>query len=84
MHRLALGLAVVLLCGVGMARADVAPDVTASISAAKAALPACEAAHCLGLQLHVTLSGDDHGLIATPAWLAAELATANRHFAAID
>lgn len=48
-------------------------------------LPACDAAraHCLGLRVHVPL--DDAGApIATPGWVAAQLATANRHFAAVD
>jgi hypothetical protein len=61
----------------GVANADVAHDV----AAVQAALPACDAAraHCFGLQLHVTVG--DAGLIASPEWLASELAAANRHFA---
>jgi hypothetical protein len=46
--------------------------------------PACPAgrAHCFGLRVHV--AADDHGPVATPAWLADELAQANRLFAPLD
>jgi len=48
------------------------------------AIPACDAtrAHCFGIQLHVATG--DKGLIASPEWLAAQVATANRHFAPLD
>lgn len=75
----------ILVCWLGTARADVAAETAADIAAdivtINAALPACEAAHCFGIQLHVVADG---GLIAKPDWLAAQVATANRHFAAID
>ena len=61
-------------------RADVAEDLTAI----RAAVPACDPArvHCIGLQLHI--AAGEHGLVATPDWVAEQVATANRHFAAID
>jgi hypothetical protein len=63
--------------GGGLAHAEVDAD----LAAAATALPACEAAraHCLGIRLHITAG--DAGLIATPDWLATQLAAANRHFA---
>jgi hypothetical protein len=67
----------ILVGWLGTARADVAAD----IAGINAALPACEAVHCFGIQLHVV---DDGGLVAKPDWIAAQVATANRHFAAID
>lgn len=45
-----------------------------------AAMPACgERAHCIAVQLHVTRRDD--GPIVTPAWLATQVAQADRHFA---
>jgi hypothetical protein len=57
------------------------PDELAAI---RAALPACDAerTHCFGLQLHI--AEDESGLAASPEWLAAQLAAANRHFAPLD
>jgi hypothetical protein len=54
------------------------------LAALVAELPRCaaERAHCLAVQLHVTLVDDRP--IATAAWLALELAAANRHFAALS
>jgi hypothetical protein len=70
------------LCAVGSGRAHA--DVDADLTAVAAALPGCEAtrAHCFGIQLHVTTSGD--GPIAAADWLALQFATANRHFASLD
>ena len=71
----------VLACAVSrVASADVGAD----LAVITAALPACDAAraHCIGVRLHVT-AGDD-GLIATPEFLATQLAVANRHFARLD
>lgn len=47
-------------------------------------VPACDAARatCIGVRLHVTVT--DAGPIATSAWIAAQLAEANRHFAPLD
>jgi len=56
-------------------------DAAAAITAAAPACPA-ERAHCFAIELHV--AADDSGLVVTPAWVAAQLAEANRHFAAID
>jgi len=66
--------------GIAIPRAA-SSDVGAELAALTAGLPACDAdrAHCLGLQLHVPSSGD--GLIANPAFIAVQLAVANRHFA---
>lgn len=60
------------------ARADDAP-----LAAMRDAAPACEAKRCVGLRLHVTV-GEDDAPIATPDWLATQLANANRLFAAVD
>jgi hypothetical protein len=61
----------------GLARADSLGDVRSAIST-------CDRtrAHCFGLALHV--AADDAGLIATPDWIAAQVAAANRHFARLD
>jgi hypothetical protein len=52
-----------------------------------AAAPGCpegaEArAHCFGLRLHVVIDGE--AAVAEPAWIAAQVAMANRQFAPID
>ncbi|HET9626677.1 MAG TPA: matrixin family metalloprotease [Kofleriaceae bacterium] len=67
------------------ARAD-APAVADSLARIRAALPPCDGTrgHCIGLHLHVTQAAGDAGVIASPDWLATQLATANRHFAPID
>lgn len=58
-------------------------SIAAERATLAAAVPACpERAHCVGLQLHVTAR--DTGLIASPAWLAGQLAAANQHFAPLD
>ncbi len=66
-----VALAVLLIAQI--ARAD-------DLEAVRRAVPTCdrERAHCFGIQLHV--AADEHGLVAMPDWLAAQLATANRHF----
>jgi hypothetical protein len=71
-------LAVVLVGGIASASA---PD---DLDAVRHAAPACdhERAHCFGIQLHI--AADEHGLVTTPEWLAAQLLTANRHFARLD
>jgi len=46
------------------------------------AAPTCEAEHCFEIQLHV--AGDDKGLAAEPAWIAAQIAAANHHFKPLD
>ena len=71
--------ALAVLCVLaGPARA--APDLDALV----AAVPACDPAraHCFGIRLHVPVMAD--GPLATAAWIAAQLAQANHHFAAID
>jgi len=56
------------------------PDLDALVLAA----PPCEAAraHCIGIKLHVAVA--DQAPVASADWVAAEVAAANRHFAAID
>ncbi len=61
----------------GAARADVIADITPAISACDA-----QRNHCFGLQLHV-VSGES-GTVASAAWIAAQVALANKHFAASD
>jgi hypothetical protein len=75
---------------VGRTRSDQAAgrargDVDGELAALIAGLPACEAgrAHCLGIRLHVTVDADGKA-IAQPAWFAAQLAAADRHFAPLD
>ena len=69
---------IVAALAAGAARADEALEAVA------AAVPACDAAraHCFGLALHVVVDRD--GAAQTPAWVAAQVAQANRHFAAAD
>ena len=64
----------------GVARAD----VTVDLETVRKAAPGCDKAraHCFGIQLH--LAAGDRGLVATPEWIAAELAAANRHFTPLD
>jgi hypothetical protein len=59
------------------AMADVADD----LAAVAPAIPTCDAdrAHCFGLQIHI--AADDSGLVVTPAWVAEQVANANRQFA---
>ena len=67
---------VVLALLVGVSRADDDPDDI------RKAAPACSATHCIGIHLHV--ASGDHALVADPDWVAAQLAMANKQFAAID
>jgi hypothetical protein len=68
-------LAIVMLVA-GAAHAD--PDLAAITAAA----PSCDAKRCFELALHVVADGDT--LVQTPAWIASLVATANRHFAAVE
>ena len=54
------------------------------VAAIANAVPPCEktVAHCYGLQLHVGV--DEDGPVATPEFIASQVAVANKHFAAID
>jgi len=63
---------------VAVARADT--DLTGLVTGA----PGCDAtrAHCFGIQLHVAVG--EAGPIADPAWVARQLAFANKHFEALD
>ncbi len=65
--------AVVLLLA-GVAHAEDPLDTIAKVA------PSCDRtrAHCFGIQLHV--AGDERGLVASPEWIATQLAVANRHF----
>ncbi len=69
--------AVALLLTVRTAHGDELAEI-------ESAVPACESssAYCFGIQLHI--AGDAKGLVATPAWIANQIATANRHFARLD
>ncbi len=71
-------LVVVLVAGV--ARAGIASE----LEAVRRASPSCDRgrAHCFGIQLHVV--ADARGLVVSPEWLAAQVVTANRHFARLD
>lgn len=71
----------VLAIVIGVFFDDSRAESTDDISAWNGTSP-CNATHCFGIQLH--LAETDAGWIAPPAWFAAQLATANRHFAAID
>ncbi len=91
MPRVRLAVLLVGLVVASAARADVATDratdrathLATDLAALRAAVPACPTrARCLGIRLHVTEA--DGGLIAAPDWLARQVATANRHFAALD
>lgn len=59
----------------GAAHADALTDIAPAV-------PACDTqrAHCFGLQLHVVT--DEASTVATAAWIAAQVALANQHFAA--
>ncbi len=67
------------------ARTNAGPEpsvaTVADIAAAAAPCPA-EAAHCVGLIVHVA-PGMDSGLVQGPDWIAAQVATANRLFAPV-
>jgi hypothetical protein len=80
-----------------IARGDIDGEI-AAITAALPACDAARA-HCIGIQLHIPIESDSPAggggggggggaggarLIATSDWLALQLATANRHFAALD
>src|SRR4029077_7048156 len=83
MRRVAV-LLVGLAIGVGVpgrARGDADGELAALI----AGLPACDAAraHCIGIRLHVTVDAAGSA-IAPAAWLASQLAAANRHFAPLE
>jgi len=54
------------------------------LAAIAAAAPGCaaERAYCFAIQLHV--ASTEQGLVVDPAWVAGQLARANRHFAEID
>jgi hypothetical protein len=54
----------------------------ATLAHAEDAAPACDRATCFALQLHIAPTAD--GLVVTPEWIAAQVATANRQFAALD
>jgi hypothetical protein len=75
--RTAAAVVILIALAAPPARAD---DVQAIAQGA----PKCDAAraHCFGLAVHVPVV--DGKPIATKAWLAGQLAEANRHFAAID
>lgn len=71
-----------ILVGTGVLAADAAAQPDLAKLAADA--PTCDVARktCLGIALHVPVTED--GPIATSAWIASQLAEANRHFALLD
>lgn len=70
-----------LLCATRVAVADDAND----LAVVTAALPSCETAraHCFGLRFHIarTEAGE---MVVEPAWIAAQLAMANKQFEPLD
>ncbi|HEY4182082.1 MAG TPA: matrixin family metalloprotease [Kofleriaceae bacterium] len=71
-------LAVLLLVATaGVARADALDDIAKAV-------PACDAArtYCFEIALHV--GHDENGPLADAAWIAQQIATVNKHFAALD
>ena len=54
------------------------------VAAIEKSAPACDKqrTHCFALQIHI--AGDDHGLVASPAWVAKQMSEANRHFLPLD
>lgn len=61
---------------------EVDPAITSGLDAAVKNAPACTAKHCIPIHLHV--ASGDHTLVVDPEWIDAQLATADKHFAAID
>lgn len=57
---------------------------TATLAAVQTAVPACPetVAHCYALHLHVAVEND--ALVTSPAFIASQVALANKHFAAVD
>ncbi len=71
-----------LVCAAtGIAGADDATDIDTFQTAAPHCDPA--RAHCFALRLHVARD-DDGAMVVEPAWIAAQIAMANHHFAVID
>ncbi len=68
----------------GASRVASADDV-ADIAAVTAAMPTCETArgHCFGLRFHIART-EAGGMVVEPAWIAAQLAMANKQFEALD
>ncbi|MEO7091726.1 MAG: hypothetical protein ABI175_00660 [Polyangiales bacterium] len=72
---------IAVLCAARAASADDAADVAAVTKA----VPACDAtrAHCFGLRFHIART-DDGSMVVEPAWIAAQLAMANKQFEPLD
>jgi hypothetical protein len=72
------------LWGLGDLGGLVRADATADLAAVQAAATGCDAAraHCFGIRLHV--APGEHGLVVSPAWIATQLANANRQFTPLD
>jgi hypothetical protein len=70
-----------VLCASRVAGADDAADVATVTSA----LPACDPgrAHCFGLRVHIARS-DAGEMVVEPAWIAAQLAMANKQFEPLE
>ena len=70
--------------GEGGAKQAGAGAGVAELEALVLAGPACEAAraHCIGIRLHVAVAGG--GLVASPDWVARQVASASRHLAPLD
>ncbi|CAN5911117.1 hypothetical protein BH11MYX2_BH11MYX2_06510 [soil metagenome] len=69
--------ALLLFLLAGVASADTLDDIAK-------ATPTCDAArtYCFEIVLHV--GHDENGPLADAAWIASQIATANKHFAALD
>jgi len=69
-----------LLAIVLLARTASADD----LGAIEKSAPACDPAraHCIAIQLHI--APGERGLVASPEWIAGQLAAANRHFVPLD
>jgi hypothetical protein len=81
---LAFALTAAITAGPAARLAAAAPEPR-DLEAVRLASPPCpaEAAHCFGLVVHVAPAMDG-GLVQTPAWIAAQVATANRLFAPLS
>ncbi len=62
-----------------------AADDAADVATVTAALPTCDPgrAHCFGLRVHIARS-DAGEMVVAPAWIAAQLAMANKQFEPLE
>jgi hypothetical protein len=71
---------------IALARTAAADPIADQLAAIPKLAPGCDAAraHCFGIQIHVAPAADGSGLIVTPAWLAEQVAEAEKHFTPLD